>query len=747
MRKAAALLWLALVVGAAVHVAMAAWNGLPRDSDIMALLPREDRDPTIQAAKDRMAALLGERAVVLVGHAERDAARRHARNLRQALVESGLVMPGSSIPSDEAIKRLGAAYFPHRAGLLAEADRRLLEQGRADDLVTRALSQIFGFAGPADSRLLARDPFLLFPAFLAALPVPGNRLSLDDGMLSVVEDGTTWVMVDLTLAGQPYALDFQKRFMAAFHAVQPPPGLKILRLGAVFFAHAGADQGMTESARIGIVSLIGTVALVLLAFRSLGPLLLSVTAIAIGLVVALSVCLALFGSVHVAAQLFGASLIGIAVDYALLYFGQIFTPRTIPARRLAHVLPGLAVGMMTTVIGYASLGLSPFPGLKQVAMFSAVGLIGSFLTVVLWFPLLDRAPSRVLDHRMLRVMEWLWDRRFRKVRMACAILVLLAAAVGFRGMQADDDVRRQQGLSPILVAEQAAIQNLTGFSQAGQFFVVEGENEQQVLEREEALGAVLAGRVGWQSSARFVPSAKRQEADASLVERALNGPHLATYRARLGMTEPALQVPPDRPLSLSDIRSTGALPFLDILVLNPTIHMVMLDGLGDVAALRHAIDGLAGVRLVDPTGDLSVLLGVYRHRALALLALSCALMVPLLAWRYGWHGAGRILVPACAAITLTPPMVSLIGVDFSFFSAMALVLVLSIGTDYGVFFAEDRERDPAILFSIFLAMLTTMLSFGLLAFSDVLAVRAFGSTMLVGVFLAFVLAPTAAQRG
>ena len=744
MRKPLALLWLILVLAAGLYVVFSARNGLPLESDIMALLPREDRDPTLQSAKDRMAKVLAGRVVVLVGHADRETARNSAEILRHSLVAWGLAQPENDIPSAEAIKRLGAAYFPHHAGLLSAADRQLLEQGRAQDLITRSLSQIFGFAGPADSRLLARDPFLLFPAFLSALPVPGNRLNLDQGMLSVVEDGTTWVMVSLTLAGEPYALDFQKRFMAAFDAwqEQAPPGLKTLRLGALFFAHAGAESAMRETSHIGALSLLGSVLLVVLVFRSVGPLLLSVMAIGVGLVMALAVCLALFGSIHVAAQLFGASLIGMAVDYALLYFGQIFTPRASPAHRLAHVARGMTLGAVTSVTGYATLALSPFPGLKQVALFSAVGLVGSFLTVILWFPLLDRSPSRPLNPWGERAATLLW--RGDRLRTVILVLLVVVAVFGLTRWKTDDDVRNQQGLSPILVAEQSQIQHLTGFGRNSLFFVVEGESEQQILEREESLGAVLAGQVGWQSTSRFVPSAQRQAKDSALVQRALISPHLAAYRAQLGMAEPPLEAA-QMPLTLAEIRATGALPFLDILVVSEHLHVVTLEN-GDAATLRNLTTGMPGVRLVDSTGDICQLLGIYRLRALVLLAASCVLMVPLLAWRYGWRGAMRVMAPAIAAILLTPPLLAAMGMKFSFFGAMALVLVLSIGTDYAVFCAEDRQRDPVTLVSIFLAMTTTLLSFGLLGLSEMAALRAFGSTMLVGVFLAFLLAPAALRR-
>ncbi len=752
MRKALALLWLVLVLAATAHVASLSLHGLPRETDIMALLPREEREPEIQAAKDRVTRSLSGRVVAMIGHAERDKARSAAQDLRRALVEAGLVRPEGDVPDEAAIKRLGAAYFVHRAGLLAEGDRRKLLRGEGEGLVKRALSQIYGFGGAVDSRLLARDPFLLFPAFLGGLPTPANRMSMDEGLPTVVEGGTTWVLQSLRITGEAFDLDFQKRFVAAFEAAgaPAPEGTRILRLGAVFFAQAGAEQAMGESARIGLLSLAGTVLLVVVTFRSLRPLLLSLAAIGAGLATALSVCLFLFGSLHVAAQMFGAALIGIAVDYALLYFGQIFTPRTDPARRLAHVLPGIALGAATTIIGYGALAFSPFPGLHQVAVFSGVGLAGSFLSVVLWFPLLDRAPAARLNPRLAAAANRLW--RFwdeaghgRARRLVLAALALVGA-FGLSRLQVDDDMRRQQGLSPVLAAEQAEIQRLAGFGQAGRFFLVQGGDEQQVLEREEALDERLAGLSGWQAAARFVPSAKRQADNAALAERALYAPHLAAYRAGLGMAEPAERDTPARPLSLADIRATGGLPFLDALVLDERLHVAMVDGDAPSAALRAAVGGLDGVRFVDPTGDLNQLLQSYRHRALMLVAASTLLMVPLLAWRYGAKGAVRVMLPAAGAVLLTPPLLALAGIGFSFFAAMALVLVLSIGTDYAVFCAEDDRRDPVTLVSVSLAMVTTLLSFGLLAASEAAAVRAFGATMLVGVALAFLLAPSVARR-
>jgi predicted exporter len=171
---------------------------------------------------------------------------------------------------------------------------------------------------------------------------------------------------------------------------------------------------------------------------------------------------------------------------------------------------------------------------------------------------------------------------------------------------------------------------------------------------------------------------------------------------------------------------------------------VKLDGVEKPEALAAAAAGLPGVRLIDPTGDFSQLLAKYRNRALALLALSAALMTPLLIGRYGLKGATAVITPPLLAVLLAPALRAWFGGAFTFFDGMALVLVLSIGVDYSIFLAETSpQRQRVTMLAVTMAAATTLLSFGLLALSSVQAVHAFGSTMLIGILLAFLLSPLA----
>ncbi len=761
MRRLLAGLWLLVMVAAAVHVAGRFVEGLPFQTDLMALLPVEDRDPVVARAKEAMADAVSRRVVVLVGHPERTVARQAASELRASLESAGtLAAAGSEL--DPA--RLGAVYFPHRSGLLADADRRTLQENRGEAIVNRTLSQVFGFVGLADSRLLEHDPFLLFPEFLKGLPGTGGKAFLDEGLLTIVDGGLFWIVVSGQLAGEPFALQFQDRFEKAWGAAVSririgAPDLSLLRMGAIFHARAGASEALSEASTIAACSLAGIVLLMLLAFRSAMPLVLSVVAVTAGLLTALATCLLAFGKPHVSVLLFGAGLIGVTVDYSLHYFTQVFTSRSAPLERLRHVFPGITLGVGTTLLGYGALAVAPYPGLRQVAVFSGVGVLSAYLTVLLWFPLLDRArPSRLPTgwDRLAALLRRVWiEDSGRGLRAAAAVAAVVVVGTGYFRLTTDDDVRRQQALSPHLVKEQAEVLRLTGVDASGQFFLVEGDAEQQMLVREEALATRLAPLVatgaiaGWQSPASFVPSIERQRDNRRLVEERLERPQLAALCERLGMASPA---PRDLGgfLQLRQVREAGVLTVLDAMIVDSApgggAHVVLLAGMSDPDAIRQAARGVEGVRFIDPTADVNALLRQYREQAVWLMAASAFLMALLLALRHGLRHGARIMVPPVVSIIVAPAVLALLGIPFTFFVAMALVLVLSIGVDYAIFCAETSGREPFTVAAVTLASLTTLLSFGLLALSEVAAVHAFGAAMVVGIAIAFASAPLAARR-
>lgn len=164
MRKRLAALWLVLVVIMSGVLVTQMRHGLPLSTDLLALLPQEERDPVLKTANEAVSRALGRHLIVLVGHPERARARAVAQTMADALAATDLVDAIGSQAMASQFRQIGAIYFPYRNGLLGAEDRELLETGHAREIAGRALAQTYGF-GFADGDLLRSDPFLLFPAF------------------------------------------------------------------------------------------------------------------------------------------------------------------------------------------------------------------------------------------------------------------------------------------------------------------------------------------------------------------------------------------------------------------------------------------------------------------------------------------------------------------------------------------------------------------------------------------------------
>lgn len=765
MKAALAVAWLVLVGVAAANLVIAARSGWHISSDLLALLPQEERDPVLHRIKDEESRRLGRKVILLIGDRNREQARAMAEQMRTALVSSGLASSADAPAAKQTQAGIFQVYFPYRNGLLSAADRQRLRDGRGNEIVQRALAMIYGFVGVGDASTLRADPFLLLPAFLADLPFPKSHLTLDEGVPTVTKFGKTWVLVTLHLNGEPYVLNTQQQFVSLVDKVwadvaQHHPDATLLRLGPVFFAAAASTEGLHETSIIGAASIIGMALLVLSVFWALAPLWQTILAMGVGIAAAFSVCLALFGEVHVLALLFGTSLIGTTVDYSLHYFCEAASARDQTSdENLREVLPGLVIGLLTTLIGYATLLFAPLPGLHQIAVFSGVGMIASFATVVLWLPRFGWRPKTARALPLAAAGAWVlafWEaRRFRMARAGFLLALAVLAIAGATRLSVNDDIRRMQALSPRLVAEQASVQALTGIENTLQSIIVRAPDTETALRREEMLADRLRALTrdgalgGFATVAGFVPSAARQAENARLIAEKLEKPFLAQYFARLGLLAAPEASHGTRPLTPADV--TGRLPFLRDLIIDDrdgqVVHLVRLEGPVVPDRVRAAADGLDGVVFMDPAGDVSRLLAKYRARGVVLLVISTLLMVPVFFFRYGVRRGIVVILPPLAAVALTPLLMAAGGVAFSFFNAMALVLVLAMGVDYAVFSAEaSADRRTVAMLAVTLATLTTLMSFGFLAFSSVPAVHAFGSTMLVGIALAFLLSPLAAAR-
>jgi predicted exporter len=739
------------------------------DTDILALLPVQEQDPVLQQAFAHMVDAAQQKLIVLVGAADWQQARRAADAYKAALARHADLLSFMDNAGEQTQQDWLALFREHRLALMTADDEAALRNQPASYWAENALGKLYSpFGGP---KLLAwrDDPFGLFGNWLQAR-AGETPVRPRDGRLFIAGGDMQYVVMPLTLRVPAFSMTAQETVtpllaQAKQAALAAAPDAEVLAAGVVLHAAAASKQASGELSTIGIGSIAGIMLLIWLSFRSLKPIAYILLLIGIGCLGALSVCMLVFGRVHLMTLVFGATLIGVAQDYGIYFLcKRLGTNAGIDSSTLMRrLMPSLALTLAAAAIGYAGLALTPFPGLRQMAVFSVTGLVFAWLTVVCWFPSLVR-PGTLVETRLARrystgLARWPVLRADRR-----SVLVVLAitaiAAFGWFRLGTSNDIRSLQNPPKQLVEEQMKLGKLMDAPTPVQFYLVRGADADTVLQREERLKqrldklAVKRTISGYQAISNWVPSASAQAARQKLVMEKLadEGGALSALAPRLdedaawvaGMRErmpvmPALTVDrflsspagePWRHLWLGKVDGTHA----SIVALRG----VSLTGL---AELQQAAAGMEGVQWVDKISEISTVLGRYQRYMTWTLLFSYGAVFCLLSLRYR-ASAWRALAPTAAGSAIVIALLGLIGQQLQLFHVLALLLLLGIGVDYGVFFQERSEHGKATAWmAVSLSAASTLLSFGLLALSKTPALQAFGITMLLGTLLVWLLVP------
>ena len=779
--RARSALFLAALALAAALLAAALWRGIPLQTNVMAMLPATERDPVAEKVVAALSSAIGSRVIVLFSHADEAKAKAAAeRFVAEAGAAGGFRGLTARLP-DADPRVLHKLYAPNRFGLLAEADREALASGswRVRDSV---LQQLVSPVGGAAGLPLAQDPFGFFGRWMASLIPSAGAMRLEDGYLLSRDSGRTRVLVLGEVNGDVYDNAVQARAAAAYErgakaALAAEPGAEILRTGTVFFATAGRAASMRDMDRIAIGSIAGITLLMLAAFRSLRPIVLGLLSAGAGILGATLALLLVDGEIHLVTLAFGASLIGEAIDYAILFCAAHLAAgsRWTPEMGVKQVRPALTVAVATSLLAYALLGLLPFPGVSQIARFAFVGLIVAYLSVQWLLPGLLVKPSRrdpdVATAWAARLLE-----RWRSVLsgrrgIGIAAGALIACVPGWVLLHPNDDVRLLVPRDPELALQDAAIRASTGFDAGSRFFLVRGASDEEVLLREANLTRRLrelaqAGALsGHQAVSDFVPPRAAQEANrALLAKHVFADPEALTrtlvdvgYRPEAAKALPGEFERATRPITIGDwLASPLSTPFRHLWAPageGVPASVVTLIGERDAIRIAQATEGLEGVMLVDKAASVSRLLGQYRAWAIPGLAAAALMMLVVLVFRYGARAALAVLVPVLLAEAVSLAFFGYMGVPVTLFAVLGWTLGLGIGVNYSIFLREGIDRPGAeeaargaAAMAVMLSACTTLLGFGLLAFSGVPALHHFGVALATTIAGSLVFAPLALQR-
>ena len=728
--KRPALLWglVCLVMAAALLIL------LPQsrlNSSVLAMLPKQAMGDIPPALNDGFMQRLDRQLVWLVSPGK-EANPRVAQEWL-TLLQKSAALGDVKGPMDAASQQAwGAFFWQHRNGLI--------------DPDTRARLQ--------------NDPLMLMRGSQLAMAKNGQRLRLMDGWL-VTQDpqGNYWYLLHGELAGSSFDMQQTHQLITTLNTLEKDlktryPQAQLLSRGTVFYSDYASQQAKQDISTLGVATLLGVILLIVAVFRSLRPLLLCVISIGIGALAGTVATLLIFGELHLMTLVMSMSVIGISADYTLYYLTErmVHGNDVSPWQSLAKVRNALLLALLTTVAAYLIMMLAPFPGIRQMAIFAAVGLSASCLTVLFWHPWLCRGlPVRPVP-AMALMLRWLaaW-RRNKKLSLGLPVALALFSLAGMSMLRVDDDISQLQALPQHILAQEKAITALTGQSVDQKWFVVYGDSPQQTLRRLEKYTASLeyAKKEGLISNYRTIPlnSLARQEEDLQLLKTAAPTVTKALQNAGLTAVNPDLNA---MPVNVDEWLASPASEGWRLLWLTlengESDVLVPVEGVKSSALMQEiATYYPCGIAWVDRKSTFDELFALYRYVLTGLLLVALAVIACGAVARLGWRKGLISLVPSVLSLGCGLAVLAMSGQAVNLFSllALVLVLVLGIGINYTLFFSNPRSTPLTSLLAITLAMLTTLLTLGMLVFSATQAISSFGIVLVSGIFTAFLLSPLA----
>lgn len=519
-----------------------------------------------------------------------------------------------------------------------------------------------------------------------------------------------------------------------------------------------------QAQALGTAATVGMILLLLVAYRRIGGIVLSILPLASAGLAGLAVVSALFGTVHGITLAFGFTLIGVAQDYPMHLLSH-RRPGEDPVQIARHLWPTLATGVASTCIAYFTFLFSGVIGLAQLACFTVAALAVAGLTTRFGLPpLMDRAAQ---DFGASPFLDRLWKRievlpRMHWVGVIVATVALAVIALAPQHFWENDLARLTPVPEDLLMQDQQLRAEL-GTADVRYLLVVDAADSDGALKQLEALDPALRALVarnaigGYDHAARYVPSSATQlrrrhrlPDNASLRDAMRDA--LAGTPFRPDVFEPfaqdvarARKLPP---LTIETMRNTSLGASMDMLISQrreTTNALVTFSGVQDVAALRaFATAPGNNVHLLDTKGESEALVAAQRTRMLWTLGVAAVLLVGVIA--FALRSKSRVLrVLAPMALTTLIVLAALrgSGVSLNLFHLIALILAAGLGLDYALFFehaSADRAEQRRTLHAVLVCSLSTLMVFALLMISDVPVLRAIGMTVTLGVVCNFVLA-------
>lgn len=605
---------------------------------------------------------------------------------------------------DSDFSKIMDVYKSNPTNFLSLKTRGFLENKDYKTIAAQGLERLYNPMG-IYFQVPDKDPYLLLTDFVLSLQ-NSNFTNRD-----VVEyDGKLYSLQQLELKKDSAneikeLLELQKR-------INIEQGGKIYLTGTQIHSSSTSAKSALE---INLICLISTIALILLCklyFKSLKILIPIALSIIFGMFFGYLATSAILGNVHILTFVFSTTLIGISLDYSLHYF---------MARGQDDFLKNLTSSMLTTVLTFLLLLFSGVEILKQIAIFTSFGLLGVYSVVTLFFPLFKGFD--VLKQTSAKLPD------LAKYKMIILPIVVLVIIFGGCKISFNDDIRNLYTPSKTLLKAEVLYKKVFDMPEVS-FLVVEGENYDEILEKEELIAKDLeAQSVEYYSFSKIFPSIKTQRENNELVKN-LYISNLDDYGKFLSDEQRKNLKQSVQKFSPVDFKNEASEVVNKFFLDENTSFMVLMGG-KNIESVENE-----NVNLINISKNINQKMQFSRELCLKILPIMfCGLFIVLVCI-FRLKKAIKIILAPVLGTCFAVAVLSILGQELNMFNILAMFLIVGFSVDYSIFRASgDKNSKDAVLISF----ISTAMSFLLLSFTSFKLISSLGVVLFLGIATSYIL--------
>ena len=591
------------------------------------------------------------------------------------------------------------------------------------------------------------DPFFVVNSKINEILVSENNMESIDKIQFINYENKYNVLLNIDMLKKIDSDNFFNNLTYFLNSLETNENVKTYISGVPIHTYYSQKSAQKEITIISIVSLIVICIMFIFVFKSVKPYIISMCTIFLAGASAFLLSSIFFRSIHIFTFVFGTSLIGISIDHSIHFITEWYNEKD-KKEVLKKIFPSMLLGFLTTIISYLSLSLTSLTLLKQIALFSIFGLISSFLTVNIMYPIVFKNDRRVIKDSVLNLSKNILNGYVRiinrKIILASFIIVIVISIIAIPRVKVNFSANQLYNTPDFLLESETEVYKRLNTSLAKNIIISRGDTLSKALLAEESIGDYFTNN--YMAISRVLYSEERQRNNIKLVEDKLM-PLLKEQVNALDLNENSynkiiteFENIKNEILDINKIIDEPSFSDLKkIIVTNNNKYFLIATS--DYNTNNIIKSENKDVKIFNLNEEINDALDSTAKTALKMAVIAYILIFIAMIIFFNKKQALAIILVQMMSTLINLSLHSIFSININIFSIFALILSIGISIDYAIFFSNSAADKEITFLAVFLSMMTTVLSFGTLAFSGFIPVKSFGLFLFIGVLSSFIISP------